>query len=428
MPIKVENIAKKSLASEYSIKPGAVIYKINETHIEDVLDFYYLIDSSNILIEIQNPLEEKKTIKIVNHFDKPIGIQIEAPQCKECINNCIFCFVDQMPENMRHSLYVKDDDFVFSFMYGNFITLTNLTDYFIDKIIRLHISPLYVSVHTTNPVLHKNMLNYPREFNILNTLKKLADNQISLHTQIVLVPDWNDKIELEKTIRDLSNPDLSVESIGIVPVGLTQYRQHLNPLRLFSPEECKEIIAQIDSLKIECNNSAVFCADEFYVKAQLEIPQPDYYEDFSQVENGIGMVCLTLQNWKKNKRKFIKFISTLDKKILFITSQSGKYVVEIILNDLNRTIPDKCDLIQINNDFFGESVTVSGLLTWTDVKNQIDKNDKYIYAFSSNFFNYEDKTLDDFSTDDICAYFEQDILIINELFENWTKKKCPKAL
>jgi len=416
MPLHVKSVEPGSPSYNLGIKAGAVLYSINERHLEDILDYFYMIQEDNQIIEFQNPGEDKIKIDYDNSFMEAFGLEFEAPECKQCINNCVFCFVDQMPEGMRKSLYIKDDDYLFSFMYGNFITLTNLTEHYIEKVIEQHISPLYVSVHTTNPDLHKKMLNYKRDFNIVETLKKLADHDIEMQTQIVLVPDWNDKAELVKTLNDLTRDDMMISSIGVVPVGLTRFRDQLSPLRSFTKEECLEVINTVKSFRKK-GFDRLYCSDEFFLQADQQIPGKAYYNEYEQIENGIGMTRKALENYHNRKRRFYKIFRQLNKPVCFITGESGQKAIKPVIKDLNKQNSKIQHFIEkVDNDFFGHSVTVSGLLTWTDVKKHISTDSDIVYAFSGNFFNFDEMTLDDYSVQDVSSYLKKDFLIIDPLF------------
>ena len=264
MTVKIKSIQKKSIASMLPLKAGCDILKIDSQPIHDILDLMFFSQKEEFTLEYKD--KEIKTCIVKNNFDKPLGIEADLAPCQNCVNNCIFCFVDQMPAGLRESLYIKDDDFIYSFFYGNFITLTNLTKKNISKIITQHISPLYVSVHTTNPILHKNLLRYNHSFNIMETLQKLQEHNIEIHAQIVVIPDYNDKSELFKTLTDLVEME-NISSIGIVPVGLTKYRDHLTNLRKMTKIEAIELITHIEYMKNMRGFDHIYCADELFILA-----------------------------------------------------------------------------------------------------------------------------------------------------------------
>lgn len=418
MPLRVNEVSPLSPAEKLGIKKNALLISINGRHLEDILDYYYLIEEKELELCFQNTGEDKQTRHYHNNFIEAFGLEFQAPACKQCINKCVFCFVDQMPEGMRDSLYIKDDDFLFSFLYGNFVTLTNLTEHYLQKITEQSISPLYISVHTTNPELHRNMLAYNRQFDILGTLKYLADNNIDMHTQIVLVPGWNDQQELERTLDDLTNEELNISSIGIVPVGITKFRSHLTQLRTFNQEECQEVI-ELSQKYRENGYPYLYCSDEFFLKAEIEIPETDYYNEFEQIENGIGMIRKMWDNFDEIKDEFVQFVKSIGRPICFISSVSGEKALLPVVDIINQLSEISHRIERVDNLFFGETVTVSGLLTWTDVKTHINPSKKEIYAFADNFFNYDDKTLDNFTLDEIKHEINDDILLIHSLFEEY---------
>jgi putative radical SAM enzyme (TIGR03279 family) len=411
MAVYIKRIAPNSLASNNGILPGWVLLKINGKNINNFLDLQFYAADPELIFLLQDEHGNEHIIEVENDFSTNLGIEIQFHSCRTCCNKCIFCFVDQMPQNLRQSLYVKDDDYVFSFVYGNFITLTNLSETDFDKIIEQRISPLYISVHTTNPVLHQKMLRYQFQFNILEKLQQLTAAGIQLHTQIVVVPEWNDGMELQQTLQQLTK--LKVLSVGIVPVGLTRFRQNLPKIRNITSKEAKKI------LQLSKKFPNVFCSDEIYLLADQPLPSYQFYKDFPQLENGIGMLSLLLRNWRNSKQKFLQFIDDLPYKVVFIT---GKLVAEYIKNiveEINEKIPQKARIKVVKNNFFGETVTVSGLLTATDILQQVKLAKDEIVAFSSNLFNSEFYTLDGMKQAELKKKLGNKLLIIDEEFVDW---------
>jgi putative radical SAM enzyme (TIGR03279 family) len=419
MSIKIVDIHKHSLAASTPLRTGDLINFIDDDEIKDILDLMFFSQKDCFTIKYSDTNNTNLECTIHNDFSKPLGIETELPRCKNCVNNCIFCFIDQMPKGLRPSLYVKDDDYLYSFFYGNFITLTNLTKQDINKIISQHISPLYVSIHTTNPTLHKKMLRYKHNFEIMETLKALQDAEIELHTQIVLVPGYNDQAELFKTLADLVEME-NINSIGIVPVGLTKQRQDLNKLRKFTKEEAYEIIKNVEVMKNMRKITHIYCADELFVLAEQPIPSDLWYNDYEQIENGIGLIRKLWENWKNIKKKFYRFINSLEGEPLFVTSVSGIQALNPILNEIQKNFPQKAiSAYVVKNEFFGNDVTVTGLLTWKDIKNQIQIKPNNYLVLSSAMFNYESLTLDNHHIDDIKKEINIPIIVIDELFNDW---------
>ena len=295
-----------------------------------------------------------------------------------CANKCVFCFVDQLPDGMRESLYFKDDDDRLSFLHGNYVTLTNLHDEDIDRLITMHLSPVNVSVHTTNPELRVRMMKNKRAGEVLSYLDRLASAGIALCTQIVLCKGLNDKEELDRSMRELSALYPSLRSCAIVPVGLTKHREGLYPLELFTPEECAAVIEQVNSFGEKClakyGTRLFYCADEFYVRSGLPLPEESYYEDYSQIENGVGMLTSLASEFQFE----LQFLEDC------IKDFKGPRTVSIATGaaaypHLSRLADALCQRVKgltvkvyaIQNNFFGTSVTVAGLLTGKDVKEQL---------------------------------------------------------
>ncbi len=418
MAIRIKDIEKNSFAESLKLQKEDLILRINEVFVEDFLDLNYFGAENHLKFEIMRA-NEKLELLGKKSFEESLGIVIEDHHCRECVNNCIFCFIDQMPKGMRQTLYVKDDDYSYSFVYGNYVTLTNMSPQKLDKLIQMKISPLYISVHSTNAKLRKEMMRYKQDFDIINILKKLAENNIEYHTQLVLVPGLNDGKELERSLTDLSSPELATLGVGVVPVGLTKHRDGLIKLPLFTKEESLRVIATID--KYRQVFPSIFASDEFYTKADLPIPSADYYGSFDELENGIGMVRMLLDNWQYEKENFAQFILTkVQQDLLFVTGVSAQKYIKEIAEELNILIsPYKSDVQVIRNDFMGETVTVCGLLSFTDIFKQIQLNDKQIPLFSKDIFNSQGLTLDNFDSDYIKKELDRNIVIISPMFEEW---------
>ncbi len=416
MPLIIKEIEENSLAAKAGITPESKIISINEHPINDFLDLQFFSANQRLNFKIQKD-DETKSYVIMNNWESPLGIIPLDHNCRSCVNNCIFCFVDQMKKEERETLYVKDDDYVFSFVFGNFITLTNLTERDYKRILQQSISPLYISVHTTNPILHKNMLRYKKDFNILERLRFLSDHDIAMHTQIVLVPGYNDGVELENTLKDLTNRELNIISIGIVPVGLTKFRTELSDIKPFTKKEAAKIIDLCEKYSGFYGQNPVYCSDELFLKAGKDIPEDEYYDDYPQLENGIGMLRLLLDNWEENKKHvFKKLEKTPANNFCFITGVSAEKYIKQISDEINShfsTLRTRVQVIQ--NDFFGRSVTVSGLLAFQDVLAQITLLDNELPVFSTNFFNFELVSIDNYSIKQIKKALNRKIIVIDEI-------------
>jgi len=413
MPITVKEIVQDSLAANSGLSKNDLIISINGNEINDFLDLQFHTAEEVLEIVFKDTFDTDKKITIHQDWGKNLGIIPHEHRCRTCANKCIFCFVDQMPRNLRETLYIKDDDFSFSFVFGNFITLTNLSDKDIERMIEQRLSPLYISVHTTNPNLHKKMLCYKHDFNIMKKLKYLSDNGIQFHTQIVLIPDWNDSLELERTLKDLTSDDLNTLSIGIVPVGLTKFRDTLTRLKPVGKQQA------LETLKLASKFPKTYCSDEIFLKADKKIPSEDYYDDYPQLENGIGMIRQLKENWKKNKKKFISDIKAFNEKIVLITAELAFKTIKEISDEINCEIPSKSKTLRVLNNAFGRTVTVAGLLTAHDIIDQVRINKDEVVALSNNMFNKDGFTIDNLSKADLIRQFGKFIIIIDEEFASW---------
>ena len=379
--VTIYEVFPGSKAMAAGILPGDVLVAINGNEIEDVLDYrFYLAESTVALSLLRSGAPFTVTLKKSTYDD--IGLSFETPLMDKkrcCANRCIFCFIDQLPKGLRPSLYFKDDDARLSFLHGNYVTLTNLRDKDIDRIIKMHISPINVSVHTTNPVLRCEMMKNRRAGEVLSYLDRLAEANIRICAQIVLCRGINDGEELERTMQDLAKLSPQVSSVSVVPAGLTRYREGLYPLTPFSPDECRTVIEQVGRFGDECEKSLgsrIFCvADEFYLKAGLPLPEEAYYGDYEQIENGVGMLrslmaefaaeLLYLEDYCDAKRFAPRRISVATGKAAAPTLSYLAALLEKRLGGIKITVHE------LENRFFGEEITVAGLLTGHDMAEQL---------------------------------------------------------
>lgn len=371
----ISEVLNGSIAEELEFQKGDELVCINGEKPQDMIDYRYMMCAEEIEIEIKKINGDEEIYEIEKDFDEDLGIVFESAvfdRIKPCTNHCIFCFVDQQPEGLRKSLYIKDDDYRLSYLQGTYVTLTNLTSKDKARIEQLHLGPLYVSVHTTNPELRSQMLNNPKAANILEDLKWLKKADIPIHAQIVLCPGYNDGEELERTLRDFEKFKSIIQSIAIVPVGITRF--HKNNLKTLTEENALHVIKQVENFNQKVKKQLAMASDEFFIKADYPIPETKYYGAFSQIEDGVGALRLLLDDFEKTKKKLPKSIKS-KKKILFATSQSSIKVMSEILDELNKIENLECSLFELKNNFFGENVTVAGLITGKDLINQL-KNEK----------------------------------------------------
>ncbi|HOH82556.1 MAG TPA: DUF512 domain-containing protein [Candidatus Syntrophosphaera thermopropionivorans] len=418
MSLKISAVQPRSLAHKVGIRKGDTIISINSMPINDFFDLEYYSNDYQLDFELLDTEGEPKFITIERVNGKTLGIEPEPHNVRICRNHCIFCFVDQMPPKMRHSLYVKDDDYLFSYVFGNYITLNNLESIDINRIVNQHISPLYVSVHTTNPELRQKMMRYKENYDIVKTLIELSQKGIEFHLQIVAVPGYNCGEELEKTLETLLNESIAALSIGIVPVGLTGFREHLTPLSPFNSDLALETLKIIDRYREK--SPIIYGADELFLLTETPIPEADYYGDFPQLENGIGMLRLTLMNYEKKRKSFIKELDKAGGNFLLLTSTLANTVLQEIADDLNNHLKQaKVKVQPIRNNFFGGYVGVSGLLTASDILSQVQPLPQENIIIPENLFNTDGLTLDDVSQLELHDKLQVPILIVDPYFEDW---------
>ncbi len=403
----IVKVLKNSIAEELELEPGDELISVNNCIIKDYIDYKYQISDDFVLFEVRKNNGEIWELEIEKEYDEDIGIVFENPlmdNIKVCSNKCIFCFIDQMPIGMRKTLYLKDDDTRLSFLYGNFITLTNLSDDEIDRIIKYKISPIKVSVHTTDSELRKYMMGNDKDIDILEYLNKLIDAGITVDCQIVLVRDVNDGERLSKTINDLSSLHPGLRSVAVVPVGLTKFREKLIDLKPFDEVSSTEIVRQVTEIQEELlkklGTRFIFIADEFYIQSKNDFPTYENYEDFDQLENGIGMCRLFKQQIEDLINEYEGSTPTAEE-FTFVTGAAAFELMTEISEKIMKAIPVKINVVKIKNNFFGERITVSGLTTGKDIIEQLkDKNYKNI-IIPKNMINDNNVMLDDLTTADL---------------------------
>lgn len=408
MAARVKEVVENSIAEEMGIEAGDVIISIDGNEIQDIIDYEFYSQDDCIQVELEKANLELWSLEIEKEYDEELGIVFEDlifDKMKVCKNRCIFCFVDQLPSKMRKTLYVKDDDYRYSFLLGNFITLTNLKEKDWQKILNMRLSPLYVSVHCMQPELRAEMLNNPQAGNIKEDLRRLYEARIEVHTQIVLCPDVNDGAVLEESIEELAGFFPSVLSIGIVPVGLTGHRRKLKELRTFTAEEAAKIIGQVEPYQQKFRSlfqrGFVYLADEFYIQAGQDVPGADYYDDYCQIENGIGLARILWDEFALLESFLPQQVT--QREATLITGLSAVKVLEKIVNRLNRIEGLTVNLLPVKNHYFGGAVSVTGLLTGCDIINALGKEyiDRTVIIPEVVLKNGQDILLDNISIKEI---------------------------
>ncbi len=365
--LEIAAAAPGGTAAALGLRRGDRILTVNGKAVHDVIDYQFLIADPDVVITVRTREGKKQTLSFAKEPDDTLGIEFAPLQIRKCGNKCIFCFVDQMPPGCRKSLYVKDDDFRASFLYGNYITLGSLTEPDWQRIFTERLSPLYISVHATEPSLRAFILGNNKAPDLMANLKRLAAGGIRMHAQIVLCPEINDGMHLQKTMKDLSSLFPAVMSVAVVPVGLTEYRKGRFPLRIFTRREARDVITDVTRFGIrfrkEKGTRLVFASDEFYIKSGLPVPPPSFYEDFPQIENGVGMVSEFLHG--AAHVRLPKKIARL--RVTVVTGVSFSKVLQRALSRLMNIEGLAFRQIIARNHFFGPSVTVAGLLTGSDI-------------------------------------------------------------
>lgn len=374
----IKEVLPGSIAEEAGIEKKDILLSINGDEIQDVFDYRFLTAEEELVLEIEKPHGEIWEIEIEKDAYEDLGLEFETSMLDDacsCTNQCIFCFIDQMPGGMRDTLYFKDDDSRLSFLMGNYVTLTNMKDDDLDRIIKYHMSPINVSVHTTNPVLRVQMLKNRFAGDVLDKIRKLVDAGITVNCQIVLCRGVNDGRELERTIQDLAVLYPGVRSISVVPVGLTRYREGLYELQAFDAASSRQVIEQVEQYQEQyqavVGSRIVYLADEFYIQAGKEMPPYESYEDFPQIENGVGLISMLIQEFQQYIKELQYTLDTPRTVSIATGVYAARYIGGLAAELENRFTGLQVHVYPIINDFFGHNVTVAGLLTGGDIAKQL---------------------------------------------------------
>lgn len=360
MPAIVNSVLEGSIAQELEIQKGDEILSIDGVKMLDMIDYNFYMKSELITVEIKKTNGEIEEIEIEKDYDEDLGIVFESAvfdRIKPCLNHCIFCFVDQQPKGLRDTLYIKDDDYRLSYLQGTYITLTNFNDVDRERIKRMHLGPFYVSVHTTNPELRVKMLRNPNAGKCLENLKWFRANGIPFHAQIVLCPGINDGAELDRTLSDLAKLKNTVLSVAIVPVGLTQFRPDGELRRV--DKKCAA-----ETIEIASKYKRVCCSDEFFLLAGEPIPPSKYYGNFCQLDDGVGALRMTLDDFYTHKLP--KFISK-PFKLVFACSYAAKDMLNEVTQELNKIENLTVEVHPVKSNYWGQDITVAGLITTDDL-------------------------------------------------------------
>ncbi|MBQ3642229.1 DUF512 domain-containing protein [bacterium] len=424
MPAIISGVEKNSIAEELGIQPNSELLSINGEKLRDYIEYQFAVNSEELTIEIKSPDGDITEYEIEKDFDDELGLIFESAifdRIRTCANNCIFCFVDQQPEGLRNSLYIKDDDYRLSYLQGTYVTLTNLTKRDKERIAKLHLGPLFISVHTTNPELRVEMLRNKNAANLLRELDFLKENDIPINTQIVLCPNYNDGDELKRTLNDLWKYKSILCSIAVVPLGLTKYRKER--LDRVTPEIARETIKIIDEFNKKINRNMAFASDEFFLMASMEIPEKKYYGGFAQLEDGVGSLRCLLDDFNKRIKKAPKEVK-IKKEYTIACSESAKSAFFKFAEELNKIRNIHLQIIPIKSEFWGNDVNVAGLITAQDLIKQLKgKCYKDVLIPSIVLRPYTTEFLDGLKVNDvekslgIKLHVTKDIYSVKELFD-----------
>lgn len=393
---KIIAVQKGGIGEEIGLEIGDELLGFNGEQIVDVLDYAFYDSQEEFTLNLRTKQGEKVDIDIEKEEDESLGleldesVQLEPMRCK---NKCLFCFVDQLPKGMRDTLYVKDDDYRLSFVSGNYVTLSNIGQKELDRIAKLRLSPLYISVHAFDREIKTKLVSNPESAKVFDKMDFLANHGITMHTQIVLCKNLNDGKVLDKTLEELYKRYPSVKTVAVIPVGLTGHRQKLYPLESFGKEDAVKVIAQVEEFNKKAGGEFCWCSDEFYIKAEKQLPPYESYGDFDQIENGVGL-CAEFEE---------EFLSALDEiggseaelNIASVTGQSFKDILKSLCEKLKDKYPNvNLRVKDIYNDFFGRSITVAGLITAGDIIKQFKDAPEYTIIPSNMLREFTDTFLD----------------------------------
>ncbi|MSS19564.1 DUF512 domain-containing protein [Pseudoramibacter porci] len=421
MKYQIPGILPGSVLEEMGVEPGDFLVSIDGSPVIDALDVEFFQADTELTVTIEKQNGEIWELDIEKDTDEPLGVvERNAGQIRRCTNQCVFCFIDQMPPGMRDTLYVKDDDERMSFLYGNYITLTNLSPEEKERIVRYHIMPINISVHTTEPELRCDMLHNRFAGNILEELQFFKDHEIAMNAQIVLCPGWNDGDHLKKTLTDLAGFYPQLKTVSVVPIGLTKFRQGLPEMPEVNRSKAMETLAIIEDIQNKMlerhQTHFVYPADEFFLKADVPIPDATYYESFNQLDNGVGMLAA----FKQEAADTIEKLAAEQSKaapahIGIVTAHLAASMMRDISAAITKRWPNVTfSVFDIENRFFGEAITVSGLMTGQDIREQMPEAvlcDRYFVP--ENAVKYQTHLfLDDITIEDLEEKWHRPVEIV----------------
>ena len=400
---QISGVRKNSLAEAAGIVAGDKLVAVDGVQVKDIIELSFYTTDSEVELELENAEGQRRQVHIDKYPDEDLGLEFEAAvfdKVNTCYNNCVFCFVDQMIPGMRPGLYVRDDDYRLSFLYGNFITLTNLKEDDFQRIIQTHMTPLYVSVHATDPKVRCAMMHNRFAGELMDKLERLFAAGIEVHTQIVCCPGYNDGEVLTKSFTDLYKHYPNVLTMAVVPVGITKHRENLTPLRTFSKEEAAALIDQVTPWQRQCREETgktfIYLGDEFYLLAERDVPDASWYDGFPQLENGIGLTRSFVDDWHTTLATMGSYQATAD--AVIPVGESAYAVLQPLVEQLNKKYGSMHSFVPVPNKFFGGKVNVTGLLTAGDILQAVTGKRIILPAVVLNNDNLflDDKSLEQF--------------------------------
>lgn len=433
---KISHVVPDSIAMELEIEPGDVLLTVNDTEIEDVFDYHYQLNEEYVTILIRKPDGEEWEYEIEKEYEEDLGLEFEnglMDAYRSCSNHCIFCFIDQMPPGMRDTLYFKDDDSRLSFLQGNYVTLTNMKEKDIDRIITYKLAPINISVQTMNPSLRCMMLNNRFAGDALKKMRRLYEAGIEMNGQIVLCKGVNDKAELERSIRELTEYIPHMRSVSVVPAGLTKYRDELYPLEMFTKQDAREVLQTIHRWQELCmeryGTHFIHASDEWYLLADRDLPPQENYDGYLQLENGVGMLRLLTEEFKEAMEaedpcerpaggaaeRAVKADQCPGLISIATGMLAAPFITKLTQQFMQRYSHTQIQVYAVRNDFFGEQITVAGLLTGQDLANQLRDKDlgSCLLLPCSLLRSGEEVFLDDMTLQELKKALQVKIVIVN---------------
>ena len=419
--LRVESVEKGGLAERLGLRPGDRLLAVNGEPVRDELDFQFY--ASDEVVELR-VARDGTVLQLVaeREFGESWGLRFEETRYRSCGNKCVFCFIDQNPAGLRPSLYFKDEDYRLSFLHGNYVTLTNVGPRDLDRIIRQHLSPLYVSVHATDPEVRKRLLGIDHDDRLLEKIETLVEGGIEIHAQIVLIPGYNDEAVLDQTLDTLWQYAPAVASVAVVPVGLTKHRAGLPPLRAVDGGVAERAVVQLEERAGTCRRELgkhwIYLADEFYLKAGREVPPAERYDDFPQIENGVGMMRAFLDAFQAEREQYPENLGRTVRVVLLTGRLAAPQLRKFVVPYLRAIRGLDVSVVPVRNEFFGESVTVSGLLVGRDLASALDqvRGRPDWVLLPANTLNPDGVFLDDLRPEDLERRFGVRVLPLDDSF------------